>query len=121
MKEPFNLKNIIMSRINIKLTLLFLLVGFVAPGIGIGYFYLIADSFLMENSEFYIQQQMLLNAAALLIIILIAVNTMLIGFFISRSFSKPIRDLYNAAQELEKGNFKIRTIIKTNDELAQLS
>ncbi len=121
MKEPFDLKNIIMSRINIKLTLLFLLVGFVAPGIGIGYFYLIADSFLMKNSEFYIQQQMLLNAAAILIIILIAVNTMLIGFFISRSFSKPIRDLYNAAQELEKGNFKVRTTIKTKDELAQLS
>ncbi len=46
---------------------------------------------------------------------------MLIGFLISRSFSKPIHDLYKAAQELEKGNFKIRTIIKTNDELTQLS
>jgi signal transduction histidine kinase len=63
-----------------------------------------------------------LDAAALLIIILIAVNTMLIGFFIiSRSFSKPIHELYKAAQELEKGNFKVQTYIKTNDELAQLS
>ncbi len=122
MKEPFDLKNYIMGRIHIKLTLLFLLVGLVAPGIGIGYFYLIANSFLIENSEFFIQQQTLLNAAALLIVILIAVNTMLIGFFIiSRSFSKPIRELYKAAQELEKGNFKIQTNIKTNDELAQLS
>jgi signal transduction histidine kinase len=121
MKEPLNLKKLIFGRINTKLTLLFLLVGLVAPGIGIGYFYLIARSFLMENSEFFMQQQMLLNAAALLIVILVAVNTMLIGFLISRSFSKPIRDLYNATKELEKGNFKIRTNIKTNDELAQLS
>jgi len=121
MKEPFDLKKYILGRINIKLTLLFLLVGLVAPGIGIGYFYLIANSFLWENSEFIRQQQMLLNAAALLIIILIAVNTMIIGFFISRSFSKPIRDLNKAAQELEKGNFNVRTTIKTNDELAQLS
>jgi signal transduction histidine kinase len=122
MNEPFDLKSYIMGHIHIKLTLLFLLVGFVAPGIGIGYFYLIANSFLIENSEFFIQQQMLLNAAALLIIILIAVNTMLIGFFIiSRSFSKPIHELYKGAQELEKGNFKVRTNIKTNDELAQLS
>jgi signal transduction histidine kinase len=121
MKEPFDLKNYFMGRIHIKLTLLFLLVGLVAPGIGIGYFYLIANSFLIENSELFIQQHMLLNAAALLIIILIAVNTMLIGFFISRSFSRPIRELYKAAQELEKGNFKVRTSIKTNDELAQLS
>ena len=121
MKEPFDLKKYIMGRINVKLTLLFLLVGLVAPGIGIGYFYLISNSFLIENSEFFKQQQMLLNASALLIIVLIAVNTMLIGFLISRSFSKPIHDLYKAAQELEKGNFKIRTIIQTNDELAQLS
>jgi signal transduction histidine kinase len=121
MKEPFDLKKYLLGRINVKLTLLFLLVGLVAPAIGIGYFYLIANSFLLENSEFFKQQQMLLDAAALLIIILIAVNTMLIGFLISRSFSKPIRDLYNAAQELERGNFHIRTTIKTNDELAQLS
>jgi len=121
MTEPFNLKNYVMSRINVKLTLLFLLVGLVAPGIGVGYFYLIANSFLLKNSEYFSQQQMLLDAAALLIIILIAVNTMIIGFLISRSFSKPIHDLYHAAQELEKGNFKIRTNIKTSDELAQLS
>jgi methyl-accepting chemotaxis protein len=108
MMEPFDLKGYIMSRIHIKLTLLFLLVGLVAPAIGIGYFYLIANSSLIQNSELFRQQQMLLNAAALLIIILIAVNTMIIGFFISRSFSKPIRELYIAAQELEKGNFKIR-------------
>jgi signal transduction histidine kinase len=121
MKEPFDLKTFILGRINIKLTLLFLLVGLVAPGIGIGYFYLIANSFLIENSVFFKQQQMLLNAAVLLIIILIAVNTMLIGFLISRSFSRPIHELYKATQELEKGNFKVRTNIKTNDELAQLS
>jgi signal transduction histidine kinase len=121
MKEPLDLKNYIMGRIHIKLTLLFFIVGLVAPGIGIGYFYLIANSFLTENSEFFSQQQMLLDAAALLIIVLIAVNTTIIGFFISRSFSKPIRDMYIAAQELEKGNFKVRTTIKTNDELAQLS
>jgi signal transduction histidine kinase len=121
MKKNFDIKNYIMSHIHVKLTLLFLLVGIVAPAIGIGYFYLIANSFLIENSEFFKQQQMLLDAAALLIIILIAVNTMLIGFLISRSFSKPIRDLYRATQELEKGNFKVTTTIKTNDELAQLS
>ncbi len=94
MKEPFDLKSYITSSIHIKLTLLFLLVGLVAPGIGIGYFYLIANSFLIENSDLFIQQQMLLNAAALLIIILIAVNTMFIGFFISQSFSRPIRQMY---------------------------
>lgn len=104
-----------------KLTSLFLIVGIVAPGIGIGYFYLIASSFLMQNSEFFLQQQMLLNGAALLIIILIAVNTMLLGLVVSRSFTKPLKEVHKAAQELEKGNFSIRAFVKTNDELAQLA
>ena len=53
MKEPFELKNYIMAHIHIKLTLLFLLVGLVAPGIGIGYFYLIANSFLFQFFSYY--------------------------------------------------------------------
>ena len=66
------------------------------------------------------QQQMLLNGAALLIIILIAVNTMLLGLVVSRSFTKPLTELHKAAQALEKGDFSVRTYVKTNDELAQL-
>jgi signal transduction histidine kinase len=115
------LKTFFFGRISVKLTSLFLIVGIVAPGIGIGYFYLIASSFLMQNSEFFLQQQMLLNGAALLIIILIAVNTMLLGLVVSRSFTKPLKEVHKAAQELEKGNFSIRAFVKTNDELAQLA
>jgi signal transduction histidine kinase len=115
------LKTLFFGRISVKLTSLFLIVGIVAPGIGIGYFYLIASSFLMQNSEFFLQQQMLLNGAALLIIILIAVNTMLLGLVVSRSFTKPLKEVHKAAQELEKGNFSIRAFVKTNDELAQLA
>jgi signal transduction histidine kinase len=116
-----DLKKYFFGRISVKLTLLFLLVGLVAPGIGIGYFYLIASSFLLQNSEFFLQQQMLLNGAALLIIILIAVNTMLLGLVVSRSFTKPLKELHKATQALEKGNFNVRAYVKTNDELAQLS
>ena len=121
MKQPFDLKMLFFGRINIKLTLIFLLVGLVAPSIGIWYFYLIASSFLSQNPEIFIQQQMLLNGTALIIIILIAVNTTFLGLIISRSFTRPIKELHKAAQELEKGNFKVRTNIKTNDELTQLS
>jgi len=101
--------------------MLFLLVGLIAPTIGIGYFYLIARSFLAQNSEVYAEQQVLLNGAALLIIILITVNTTLLGLFISRSFTKPLKELHNVTKELEKGNFTVRANITTNDELAQLS
>jgi len=121
LKQSFDLKKFFFGRINVKLTFIFLLVGLVAPAIGIWYFYLIASSFLSLNPEIFMQQQMLLNGTALIIIILIAVNTTLLGLIISRSFSKPIQELYEATQELEKGNFSVRTNIKTNDELTQLS
>jgi signal transduction histidine kinase len=120
-KEPFDLKKFFFGRINVKLTLIFLLVGLVAPSIGIWYFYLIASSFLSQNPEIFMQQEMLLNGTALIIIILIAVNTMLLGLIISRSFTKPIQELHKVTQELEKGNFTVRANITTNDELTQLS
>ena len=120
-KEPWDLKNFFLGRINVKLTMVFLLVGLVGPTIGIWYFYSISLSLLVENTEISTQQHMLLNYAAVMIIILIAVNTSLLGLFVSRSFTRPLKDLYKTAQELEKGNFAIRATISTNDELAQLS
>jgi signal transduction histidine kinase len=120
-KEPLDLKKFFFGRINAKLTLLFLLVGVVTPCIGIMYIYLIANSFLSQNPEIFLQQQMFLNITVLIIIILIAVNSIILGFIISHSFTKPIQELHKAAQELEKGNFKVRTNITTNDEFTQLS
>jgi len=35
---------------------------------------------------------------------LIAVNAGVVGFLISRSISRPIKELYKATQEIEKGN-----------------
>jgi signal transduction histidine kinase len=57
----------------------------------------------------------------LIIIILIVVNSIILVFIISHSFTKPIRELHKAAQELEKGNYSVRTNITTNDELTQVS
>ncbi len=120
-KEPFTFWKTLLTHINVKLTLIFLIVGLVAPTIGIGYFYLVASSLLPQNSELFIEQQMLLDGAALLIIILIAVNSTILGLYISRSFTRPIQEFLRATRELEKGNFSVRSNIKTNDELALLS
>jgi signal transduction histidine kinase len=120
-KEPIDLRKIFFSRINVKFTFLFLLVGLVAPAIGIYYFYSISLTLLSSNPEIFAEQQLLLNAAALIIVLLISVNTGLLGLVFSRSFTKPIKELHKAAQELEKGNFAIQTSIHTSDELAQLS
>ncbi|MFH1256844.1 MAG: ATP-binding protein [Candidatus Diapherotrites archaeon] len=42
------------------------------------------------------------------------------GIYISSTISEPIRRLYSATKELEKGNLDTRVEIKTNDELEQL-
>jgi signal transduction histidine kinase len=120
-KEPINLKNLFFGSINKRLTILFFLVAFVTPAICVYYFYSIAISTLPVESSVFVEQISLLQTTAMLIIVLIAVDAGVIGFFVSRSISKPIKQLHNATQELEKGNFSVRTEITTNDELSQLS
>lgn len=41
-------------------------------------------------------------------------------FYFSRKLSNPIHELHKATEEIEKGNFKSRTDIKSGDELEQL-
>ncbi len=120
-KEPFDFKNFLFGSINRKLTLLFLVVAIVAPACGIGFFYAMSESLLQEESEIFLEQSELLRATAVIIIGLIAANATMIGFLASRSISKPIKKLHQMTQEIEKGNFSVRSTIKTNDEIEALS
>ena len=45
----------------------------------------------------------------------------IIAFVISRTLSKPLIKLKNAANTIAKGNFEVRTKIKTTDEIGELS
>lgn len=114
----FSLKNILFSNINHKLTFLFVIVGLVAPLLGISYLFFISNYVLQE--AVIVDQSSLLKTTAAIIIALIAINAGVIGFFVSRSISKPIKELYNATREVEKGNFDVKTDIKTNDEIEKL-
>lgn len=119
--DDFSFKNFLFSKMSRKLTFLFLIVGIIAPTIGIIYFYLISYSILPIDVEAFNHQNTLLSTTAIAIIVLIAINTAIAGYFISQSITKPIRELHKATLELEKGNFDIRTNITTNDELGELS
>jgi len=111
-------KKKLFSKINRKITLLFIIVGLIAPSIAIFYFYNITvDSMAEEMIE---ESATLLRTIAIMIIVLIAINAGVIGFFLSKSISKPIKSLYNATKEVEKGNFDVRIDIKTGDEIEQL-
>lgn len=118
-KKEFNLKNLLLSKINRKLTLLFLIVGLIAPAIAVFYFYQITLSALPVT--ILPEQSALLETAVIMIIILIAINAGIIGFFVSRSISKPLKELHSATMQVQKGNYNVKTGIKTNDEIAELS
>ena len=117
--KKWNLKNLIFDKINRKLTLLFMIVGLVAPALGIYYFYTLSirSMDLLLSTE----QAPLLQTSAIMIIILITVDAGIIGFFVSRSISKPIKELYKATNKVEKGNYNIRLDIKSNDEIGKLT
>ncbi len=63
----------------------------------------------------------LIKTIVLMIIILIAIDAAIIGFYVSRSISKPIVKIYNATKEIEKGNYNVNLDIKTGDEIEMLS
>ncbi|MDX1595363.1 MAG: cache domain-containing protein [Nitrosopumilaceae archaeon] len=53
--------------------------------------------------------------------ILITTGMAIIAFIISKSLSKPLIKLRDAANKIAEGNFDVRTNIKTGDEIGQLS
>ncbi len=116
--KKFSLKNLIFSKINRKLSLL-VIVALMAPALGIFlFYYILASSF---PSGLFSEQAALLRTTAVFIIILISiVNAGVIGFFVTRSISKPIKELYKATLELEKGNYDVKLEIKTDDEISEL-
>ncbi|UCH72351.1 MAG: HAMP domain-containing histidine kinase [Thermoplasmatales archaeon] len=116
--ENTDLKKPFFSTINRKLIFLFVIVAIIAPSLGIYYFYIISSSVLPDY--IFAEQGDLLKITVAVIILVIAVDAGLIGFLVSRSISKPIKELYNAAKEVEKGNFDVKTNIQTKDEIQEL-
>lgn len=112
------LRQIFFSSISKKLTLFFIIVAIIAPILGILCFYTVSCSVIEESLS--LERKTLLQTTAALIISLIAIDVGIIGFFVSRSISRPIKELYDAAKEVEKGNFDVRTSIHTNDEIEKL-
>ena len=53
--------------------------------------------------------------------LLIITGMAIIAFIISRTFSKPLIKLKNAANTIASGNFEVRTKITTKDEIGELS
>ncbi len=90
----------------------------VAPSIGIYYFYQISMTVPENISP---QTTILLQTITASIIVLIAVDAGVIGFFVSRSISKPIKKLYNATKKLEEGNYDVKVDINTGDEIQKLA
>ena len=117
--EKSTLRKKIFSKISYKLTLLFFIVGVVAPSIGICYFYFLTSTIIPK--ETIAENRFLLESSLIMIISVIAIDTAIIGFFISKSISKPIKILSNATKEMERGNLKIQTDISTGDEIEELS
>jgi len=117
-EDKYNISKIIFSKINRKLTLLFIIVAVIAPSFAIYYFYNLSVT-LSDNIT--PQTTLLLQTITASIIILIAVDAGVIGFFVSKSISKPIKKLYTATKKLEEGDYDIKVEIKTGDEIQRLA
>ena len=89
-EDKINLKNLILSKINRKITLLFIIVGILAPSVAIYYFYNISITYITVADS--AESRNLLQTVAYMIILLIAIDAGFIGYLVSRSISKPIKN-----------------------------
>jgi len=116
--EEKKLGDFIKSKLNRKLTLLFIIVAVVAPSSAVYYFYQISIN-LSENTT--LQTTLMLQSIVIVIITLIAIDAGVIGYFVSRSISRPIKNLYEATKKIEQGEYDIKLDIKTGDEIQRLA
>jgi len=117
--KKFNLKKLLLSKLNRKLTVLFIIVGIIAPSFAVYFFYTVTINTTPETIT--AGTAILLRTSVIVIVVLIAINTGVIGFLFSRSISKPLKELYKATKEVEKGNYDVRLEITTGDEIQELA
>ncbi|UCC20507.1 MAG: HAMP domain-containing histidine kinase [Promethearchaeota archaeon] len=117
-KEGFKFKKLLFSKLNRKLTIIFLLVALVAPSLSVYYLYTMTVESLTETIA--PETSALIKTVAIGIISLIAIDAAIVGFYVSRSISKPIVELFKATKEVEKGNYDIELDVKTGDEIEML-
>jgi len=72
-----------------------------------------------ETAEIFARIIALQNELVAITLIVLA-TAILIAFFFSRAISKSVKELHEATEEVEKGNFKKRVDIRTGDEMEQL-
>ncbi len=88
--------------------------SFCAPDLG---FVLLAE---IDESE-TLQPVSALQDRIFLTGILITIVVVVIAFFLAKLLSRPIIKLQEATNEIAKGNYDVRTNIKSSDEIGQLS
>lgn len=117
--KKFNPKNLLISKLSRKITILFIIVGFISSSFAVYYFYTVTIKITPEilTSETTI----LLRNSAIVIVVLIALNAGVIGFLFSKSISTPLKKLYKATKKVEKGNYNVHLEIFTGDEIQELS
>ena len=117
--KKFKLKNLLLSKLSRKITILFMIVGIIFPSFAVYYFYItiinIAPETLTSETE------ILFRNSLILIVILLTINAVIIGFLFSKSVIKSLKKLYKATKEIEKGNFDVHLEIFTRDEIQELA
>jgi len=117
--KKFNLKNLLLSKLSRKITILFLIVGIIVPSFVFYYFYIIINNAAPETLAS--ETEMFLINSVIVIVLILTINAGVIGFLFSRSILKSLKKLYKATKEIEKGNFDVHLEIFTRDEIQELA
>ena len=116
-KKEYNIKKLSFSELNAKLIIFFLFLVSLTSLISIYFFYLMIKS----TTTIVLPNTIEITKTMILIILIIAIETIIISFYVSRFISKPIIEINKAIKEIEKGNYNVNLDITTGDEIEKLS
>lgn len=85
----------------------------------IPHFHLMAISEINEKTAF-LASEILINKSIIYGVLLLSV-AVIVGIFFTRRLTTGLQMLFEATQELSRGNFEVNPIIKGNDEIASLT
>jgi signal transduction histidine kinase len=119
-EEKYSLKNLLFSKINRKITILFLTVTLLITLSCIATLYFIATENITNG--FLINDINHLALITGIIIAFLAIGLAIIGIIISKIITKPLKKIHEATKEIKKGNYENLSIdLKNNDEIGRLA
>lgn len=119
-ERKFSIKNILFSKLNHKIIILFSVLNILITISIILLIYLISREFFIET--FLLNNYNNIIILSIVIIIFLSIGIVILKLYLRKTIINPLKKVYNATKEIKNGNYeKVSLNIKNEDEIGKLA